>query len=299
LLKGELFGATSPRFTPAALSPLGSCPRRAIAPLYVLLALAFVFFTALTIVILQRVSAVREVLEEARMGSEKGHTTAWHNLSEVQHILSKQLSGELKEIHGRLINVSQEVENVRRQITQCQAECRKELSNRFHVLEQRDPVGVVLQKVAEVKQEQSRISAMLNATLELTGNLCMRCPAGWEQFSKSCYFFSDTKKSWHGAKDYCSNFNAHLAIVNSEQENKYLANHIMENRVFWLGLTDMYQEGTWQWVNNRPVSLSFWNTDEPNDAGHHGEDCASMYSSGRWNDDACSRSEAWICERSC
>ncbi|NXR03258.1 CL17A protein, partial [Sagittarius serpentarius] len=288
---------------PAMLSILALSLERAVALLYVLLALTFVLFMALTVVNLQRVSAAREALEQARMRSENSHTTAWHNLSEVQRTLDKQLSSELKAMHGQLLNVSQEVENVRWKMTQCKAECGKELLDRLHVLEERDGLEPVLRQLAEVKQEQSRASALLDAALEETRNLseilCTRCPAGWQQFAKNCYFFSFTTKSWLAAEDSCANFNAHLAIVNSEQENKFLANHIMENRVFWLGLTDMHKEGSWEWVDGRSLSLSFWNSGEPNNVGHQGEDCATIYSSGRWNDVTCSSAEAWVCERSC
>ncbi|NXO51727.1 CL17A protein, partial [Aramus guarauna] len=287
----------------AMLSILALSPERAVALLYVLLALAFVLLMALTIVSLRRVSMAWEALEQARMQSEKSWTTAWQNLSEVQRTLDKQLSGELKAIYGRLLNVSQEVESVRWKTTRCKAECGKELSDRLRVLEERDALEPVLQQLAEVKEEQSRVSALLDVALEETRNLseilCTRCPAGWQQFAKTCYFFSTTNKPWLAAKDSCGDFNAHLVVINSEQENKFLANHIMENRVFWLGLTDMYKEGDWQWTDGRLLSLSFWNSGEPNNVGHHGEDCATIYSSGRWNDASCSNAEAWICERSC
>ncbi|NXQ81080.1 CL17A protein, partial [Nyctibius grandis] len=287
----------------AMLSLPASSLRRAVVLLYVLLALALVLFMAVTIVNLQRVSAVWEVLERAQMQSENNHTTAWHNLSEVQRILDKQLPGELKAIHSRLLNVSQEVENVRWKMTQCRTECGKELSDRLRVLEQRDALQPVLRQLAEVKREQSRASALLDVALEKTRNLsetfCTTCPAGWQQFAKNCYFFSTATKPWLAAKDSCARFNAHLAIVNDEQENKFLSIHIMENRVFWLGLTDMHREGDWQWVDGRSLSLSFWNSGEPNNIGHHGEDCGSMYFSGRWNDAPCSNTKSWICERSC
>ncbi|NWI32261.1 CL17A protein, partial [Sula dactylatra] len=285
------------------LSLLALSLERAVVLLYVLLAIAFVLFTALTIVTLQRVSAAWEALEQAQMRSKNSHTTAWHNLSEVQRTLDKQLSVELKVIHSQLLNVSQEVENMQWKMMQCKAEFGKELSDRLHVLEERDTLEPVLRQLAEVKQEQSRTSALLDTALEETRNLseilCTRCPAGWQQFDKTCYFFSTAKQSWLASKDSCTSFNAHLAIVNSEQENKFLANHIMDNRVFWLGLTDMQKEGNWQWVDGSPVSVLFWNTGEPNNAGHHGEDCATIFSNGHWNDIICSSTEAWICERSC
>ncbi|XP_010188290.1 PREDICTED: C-type lectin domain family 17, member A-like [Mesitornis unicolor] len=285
-----------------ALSFLTSSPERAVALLYVLLAFTFLLFTILTIVNLRRVSAAWEALEQARQRSESSHTTAWHNLSDVQSALDKQLSGQLKAIRSRLQNVSQEVENVRWKVTQCNAE---ELSGRLRVLEQRDALEPVLRQLAEVKEEQSRASALLDAALEETRNLseilCTRCPAGWQQFAKNCYFFSTDTKPWRAAMDSCTEFNAHLVIVDSEQENKFLANRIMENRVFWLGLSDAHKEDDWQWVDGLPLPLyfRFWNNGEPNNVGHQGEDCATILPNGRWNDATCSNTEPWICERGC
>ncbi|XP_028941796.1 C-type lectin domain family 17, member A [Antrostomus carolinensis] len=285
------------------LSILTLSLERAVTLLYVLLALTFVFFTTLTVVNLQRVSAAWKALEQARMQSENSHTTAWHNLSEVRRVLDKQFSGELKVIRSRLLNVSQELENVRWKMTRCKEDCGKELSDRLRVLEERDVLEPVLRQLAEVKQEQNRTSALLDAALEEKRNLseilCTRCPAGWQQFAKTCYFFSTTNKPWLAAKDSCADFNAHLAVIDTEQENKFLANHIMDNRVFWLGLTDVHKEGDWQWVDGRSISLSFWNRGEPNNVGHDGEDCATIYSTGYWNDVPCSNAESWICERSC
>ncbi|XP_054039483.1 C-type lectin domain family 4 member G-like isoform X1 [Rissa tridactyla] len=278
-------------------------PERAVALLYVLLALAFVLFTTLTIVSLQRVSAAWKVLEQARMRSENSHAMAWRNLSEVQRALDEQLSGKLKAIHGQLLNVSQEVENMRWKMTRCQAECGKELSDRLRVLEERDAPEPVLRQLAEVKQEQNRTLALLDAALEEARNLseilCTRCPAGWQQFAKTCYFFSSAAIHWLAAKEHCTRFNAQLAVVNTEQENKFLANHIMENRVFWLGLTDMDKESNWQWVDGSSLTLTFWNSGEPNDAGHQGEDCATILPNGYWNDIPCAMPRTWICERSC
>lgn len=48
---------------------------------------------------------------------------------------------------------------------------------------------------------------------------CTRCPAGWQQFAKTCYYFSTEKKSWIEARAACSMLGAQLAIVNSELEN--------------------------------------------------------------------------------
>ncbi|XP_064293275.1 CD209 antigen-like isoform X1 [Phalacrocorax carbo] len=276
---------------------------RAVVLLYVLLAVAYALFTALTVVNLRRASAAREASEQAQARSESGLATAWRNLSETRRTLDEQLSVDLKELHSQLLHVSEEVESAQRMVARCRAECGSELSDRLHLLEERDALAPVLRRLAEVEQEQSRVEARLDAALEGARNLseilCATCPAGWQQFDKTCYFFSDAKQSWRASQESCAAFGAHLAVVSSEQENKFLANHIMDDRVFWLGLTDTLQEGNWQWVDGTPLSVLFWNSGEPNNAGRHGEDCASIYSNGRWNDIICTNAEAWICERSC
>uniref|UniRef100_A0A8C0BPL9 C-type lectin domain-containing protein n=1 Tax=Buteo japonicus TaxID=224669 RepID=A0A8C0BPL9_9AVES len=139
-------------------------------------------------------------------------------------------------------------------------------------------------KLPSIRTEMVRACFELSSLIFLLDKqLSGECPAGWQQFDKTCYFFSSTTTPWLAAQDFCANFNSHLAI-------KFLANHIMDNRVFWLGLTDMHTEGHWQWVDGRILSLSFWNSGEPNNVGHQGEDCATIYSSGHWNDATCSNS---------
>lgn len=108
---------------PTALSLPPSPSQRALVLLYLLLALGFVIFMALAITNTQRgesstrkwiapakreagtilggkgqqteqnlwllspVSAVQEALVQAQLQGERSHTTAWHNLSQVQHAL--------------------------------------------------------------------------------------------------------------------------------------------------------------------------------------------------------------------
>lgn len=305
LTKDMLLEEQSPRKSPkrAVLSLLPSSPPRAVVLLALLLALSFVFLMILILVNIQRVSAMREELERAQLQDKQSHTTAWHNLSEVRRALDTQLSAELQEIHSRLLNVSREVEDVQQKVMQCRAECGKELRDRVRALEERDVLQPALQQLDELRQEQSHISTLLSTALEetqnLTGMFCTRCPAGWQQFDKTCYYFSTEGKSWVEARAACSMLGAQLAIINSELENKFLANNIMEIRAFWLGLSDMQREGDWEWLDGQSLSISFWRKGEPNNVGQHGEDCATISSSGLWNDVTCTSHEAWVCERSC
>ncbi|XP_071583163.1 CD209 antigen-like isoform X1 [Heliangelus exortis] len=292
------------------LSLPGSSLGKAIMLLYVLLALTFVLLMTLTIVSLCRASSVQEALEGAQMRSEEGQAVAWQNLSKVQHTLEKKLSGELQVIHSQLLNVeisllpvSREVENVQWKVAQSKAGGERELWGRLHALEEKDLVGPLQQQLKDLKEQQSRNSELLTAVLEdtkkLSEILCTSCPGGWRQFLKTCYFFSGDTKPWLGAKEFCDSYNAHLAVVETEQEDKFLATHILEQREFWLGLSDIHSEGDWHWVNGRPLTFSLWKKGEPNNVGAQGEDCATIYSSGYWNDISCTSSIFWICERSC
>uniref|UniRef100_A0A8C3II15 C-type lectin domain-containing protein n=1 Tax=Chrysemys picta bellii TaxID=8478 RepID=A0A8C3II15_CHRPI len=132
---------------------------------------------------------------------------------------------------------------------------------------------------------------------------CMKCPPGWQQFQKSCYFFSTSTKSWQDAKQFCTDQGSGLVIVNTEEEQTFLSNHITHPHVYWLGLSDSAKEGEWRWLDGSPLGFGlffrFWGPGEPNDVGQQGEDCGSLRFDGKWNDAICSVTEHWICERQC
>ncbi|KFP01214.1 C-type lectin domain family 4 member A, partial [Calypte anna] len=45
-----------------------------------------------------------------------------------------------------------------------------------------------------------------------------KCSAGWKTFGESCYSFSTETTSWGEAKETCADQEAHLIIIDSEQE---------------------------------------------------------------------------------
>ncbi|NXI35004.1 C209A protein, partial [Galbula dea] len=274
----------------SVLSLLTSPPERAIALLYLLLAITFVLFTALTILSLQRVSAAWKALEEAGIQREKIPSTAWHNLSQVQHALETQLSTELQLLRNQIGPVAQEVEKLRGKVMRCEAECGKELEERVQALENQGSLRPLLQQLQELKQQQLEVAAAMAAVQNLSEIFCPSCPEGWLQFSRTCYYISYSPKSWQEANSSCASLRAHLAIVETEQEN-----------VSW-GRAETAPKSQGVFSTQNKVSFSpcrFWNRGEPNNVGEGGEDCANIYSSGFWNDAPCSGHESWVCERSC
>ncbi|XP_032739373.1 C-type lectin domain family 17, member A [Lontra canadensis] len=155
--------------------------------------------------------------------------------------------------------------------------------------------------IAGLKKDIDHIRTNTNQSLrELRGLLdCTRvtCPEGWVPFEGKCYYFSPTTKSWDEARKFCQENYSHLVIISSFAEQNFVAKAHGSPRVYWLGLNDRNREGDWKWLDGSPVTLSFWDPEEPNNL--FDEDCASMNKGGTWNDLSCDKTTYWICERKC
>ncbi|XP_070810820.1 asialoglycoprotein receptor 1-like [Pituophis catenifer annectens] len=125
------------------------------------------------------------------------------------------------------------------------------------------------------------------------------CPKGWDAFRRSCYWENQSGKSWEEAKAECESYDAHLVIINSYEEQQFVAVRVRPN-FMWIGLTD--KSGSWKWVDGSPYTIVSrdWCPEQPDNwYGHElggGEDCAHLYENGCWNDNHCSRLFGSVCE---
>ncbi|XP_075758377.1 CD209 antigen-like protein C isoform X4 [Pelodiscus sinensis] len=243
---------------------------KAIAILYVLLMLCFVVFTALVAV---------------RLGNQS------------------KMSNELGGLSSQLLNVSEELAGLRRGMEKIQADQVKDPSTLQKVLEIRNLTHRLSQELAEMKQAhgglQEAVTKVQEELQRVKGSTCTECPSGWEVFEKNCYFFSSVTKSWEDAKQACIDQGSQLVIVNTNLEQVFLAAHVTDPHVYWLGLSDSAAEGEWRWLDGSPLTIRFWEPGEPNNVGPDGEDCGSLRHSGKWNDIKCSAAALWVCERPC
>ncbi|XP_014398738.1 PREDICTED: CD209 antigen-like protein C isoform X4 [Myotis brandtii] len=154
--------------------------------------------------------------------------------------------------------------------------------------ESHSPVVVLQSDLEEILHQLSR----MNATL--TG-LCRRCPWNWDFFQGSCYIFSKIQSTWDASVSACEDMRAQLVVINNAEEQKFLKSwDIRNDKITWIGLSDKHNEGSWQWVDNTHLHLSFWKKGEPNNQGE--EDCVELSGDG-WNDNKCSEEHFWICEK--
>ncbi|XP_006786155.1 C-type lectin domain family 4 member M-like isoform X1 [Neolamprologus brichardi] len=70
-------------------------------------------------------------------------------------------------------------------------------------------------------------------------------------------------------------------------------------KAFWIGLSDVQEDGTWKWWDGTFLTEGYWNDGEPNDVSN--EDCAALYPKANffksWNDVRCDTQMKWICEK--
>uniref|UniRef100_H3BYZ6 C-type lectin domain-containing protein n=1 Tax=Tetraodon nigroviridis TaxID=99883 RepID=H3BYZ6_TETNG len=145
---------------------------------------------------------------------------------------------------------------------------------------------------ASLQQEKDQLQASYDS-------LKFSCPfEGWVYFGGNFYQVSSTKKSWGESRRDCQQKGADLLIINSREEQVF-ANQF--KKYMWIGLTDVATDGVWKWVDGTKVSTSFpsyWSSGEPN--GKKSENCADIKNHGTelsWNDESCSISLFWICEK--
>ncbi|XP_031166132.1 CD209 antigen-like protein E isoform X1 [Sander lucioperca] len=160
-------------------------------------------------------------------------------------------------------------------------------------------------KLSSLTKERDQLNANLTEmTKELNRN--KSCPAGWRMFSCACYLLSAESGSWEKGSDDCRERGAHLVVIESFGEQTFLSNFTQKETHAWIGLTDKAKEGTWEWINEAPLSLKYWRKAQPDDGGGHShlgkEDCAHIIITGgknsqNWNDLLCSTSLRWICEK--
>ncbi|XP_076216885.1 C-type lectin domain family 17, member A-like isoform X1 [Aptenodytes patagonicus] len=165
----------------------------------------------------------------------------------------------------------------------------------------------VRQGLSETQREQTRMRSGMQKYYEelqdIAALICRsvldskKCSAGWKIFEKSCYSFSTETMSWSDAKMICADQGAHLVVINSELEQNFLRDNINNSSTYWLGVTDQLEEGNWVWTNGDYTSISYWNTWKENKDKDQ-KDCGSIGPDGIWNDDRCSHSNYWICEKS-
>lgn len=132
-----------------------------------------------------------------------------------------------------------------------------------------------------------------------------RCRQYFTASGDTCYHFSTVEKGWTEAYFKCQDIGGNLVAIESQEEQQTLENIIKNDNEksvksgWWIGGSDLVQEGDWQWMSNSPryIDYSNWYPGEPNTVVNP-ENCLMMYNlwGYKWADRFCCDKFNYICE---
>lgn len=96
------------------------------------------------------------------------------------------------------------------------------------------------------------------------------------------YYCSLAPATWPAAKLACELQGGHLAIIETQEENEFLAD-LLTLQSAWIGLSDSQSEGWFKWVNGQIPNYTNWYQGQPNNYGNN-QDYVEMLDDGQWND---------------
>ncbi|XP_055525940.1 C-type lectin 37Da-like [Wyeomyia smithii] len=130
--------------------------------------------------------------------------------------------------------------------------------------------------------------------------------------SNKTYHIPSIKTNWHKANEFCNSIGMRLVTIQSQAKNDAIAAFVKTtdkfndvNSEFWIGGSDLAEEGTFTWMNTgQLVKYVNWSPNEPNNA-FESEDCMELVYIPRfeqvwsWNDNNCETKKSYfICEGS-
>jgi serine/threonine protein kinase len=91
-------------------------------------------------------------------------------------------------------------------------------------------------------------------------------PADAQVFQGHSYKCFPEKLSWRAARDRCRSLGGHLVIIETPEENQFVASIVQSLGLLdcWLGITDEINEGKWMRVDGGPVKWTNWYRQQPN-----------------------------------
>ncbi|PSN42391.1 hypothetical protein C0J52_21653, partial [Blattella germanica] len=112
------------------------------------------------------------------------------------------------------------------------------------------------------------------------------------------YKYHQSPKTWNEAWTICRNEGGHLAILNSEEEAKFVG-AIPKTKYNWafVGFHDLYQEGKYVTLldeNLEQAGYNKWPHTDPN--GGRGENCGVVFPNGLLGDWRCEAPTTFFCE---
>ncbi|XP_057308375.1 uncharacterized protein LOC130646225 isoform X2 [Hydractinia symbiolongicarpus] len=107
------------------------------------------------------------------------------------------------------------------------------------------------------------------------------------------YIISTSSKSAELARKDCIRRGADLTSVFNKLENKHIASLLSPDKEYWIGLTDLTEEGRYAWYDGTLTKYRNWAANEP--VGRSSSNCVTIQGSGQWKNIPCNYQRRYIC----
>ncbi|CAN8184992.1 unnamed protein product [Coccothraustes coccothraustes] len=124
------------------------------------------------------------------------------------------------------------------------------------------------------------------------------CQKGWMKHGFYCYSLVQLPTTFSDAKKVCEENKGYLATVRDRYEQAFLTSIIgfKPEKYFWIGLSDVEEQGTFRWASGDPVSFTHWNVGMPGEESG----CVAMAtgrSAGLWDILNCEETNTFLCKQ--
>ncbi|NWR94087.1 MRC1 protein, partial [Furnarius figulus] len=124
------------------------------------------------------------------------------------------------------------------------------------------------------------------------------CLKGWKRHGFYCYLVGHTSVTFSEAKKTCERSSGYLTSIGDRYEQAYLTSltGLSSDKYFWIGLSDMEEQGSFKWVTGEDVLYTNWNAAMPgNEAG-----CVALRTgnaAGLWDVQNCEVKAKFLCKK--
>uniref|UniRef100_A0A8C8RNB2 Macrophage mannose receptor 1 n=1 Tax=Pelusios castaneus TaxID=367368 RepID=A0A8C8RNB2_9SAUR len=124
------------------------------------------------------------------------------------------------------------------------------------------------------------------------------CQKGWKRYGTYCYSVGQIPVIFSEANKICERNQSYLASIENRYEQAYLISllGLRSEKYFWIGLSDVEEQGNFKWTNGEAVLFTHWNSAMP----ERKSGCVAMRTgtaAGLWDVLNCDMVETFLCKQ--